>query len=118
MPQIAKRSFMAWHNGHTQRRRQEVRQNSVASVPRLWHRRNSRLQQSALSFVKTSCTESNQNRFVLNLFRCGLVMRKLIAPLAIEVLAIVGLMCLAPPAAADTPIVSVENQPDAYRSDQ
>jgi hypothetical protein len=73
---------------------------------------------SALSFVKTSCTESNQNRFVCNLFRCGLVMRKLIAPLAFVVLVIVGLMGLAFPAGAETKIFLVENQPDGYGIDQ
>src|SRR5260370_33305449 len=45
-------------------------------------------------------------------------MRKLIAPLAIVVLVIVGLMGLAPPAGAETKIFIVENQPDGYGIDQ
>jgi len=65
MLQIARRPFMVVHNGHTQRLRQEVPQNSVASATRLWHMRNSRTQQSAISIVKISCTESDQNRFVI-----------------------------------------------------
>jgi hypothetical protein len=45
-------------------------------------------------------------------------MRKLIAPLAIVVAAIVALMALAPPAGAETKIFIVENQPDGYGIDQ
>jgi hypothetical protein len=45
-------------------------------------------------------------------------MRKLIAPLAIVVPAIVVLMGLALPAGAETKIFIVENQPDGYGIDQ
>src|SRR5258708_33930295 len=45
-------------------------------------------------------------------------MRKLIAPLAIVVLAFVVLMGLALPAGAETKIFIVENQPDGYGIDQ
>src|SRR6266853_2813756 len=45
-------------------------------------------------------------------------MRKLIAPLAIVVLVIVGLTGLALPAGAETKIFIVENQPDGYGIDQ
>src|SRR5215475_1505577 len=114
MLQIARRPLIVVHNGHTQRRRQEAPQNSVASVTRLWHMRNSRTQQSAISIVKTSCTESDQNRFVIfSNSDAVLVMRKLIAPLTIAVLA-----ALALPASAETRIFIVENQPDGYGIDQ
>src|SRR5215475_3476618 len=114
MLQIARGPLIRVHNGHTQRRRQGAPQNSVASATRLWHMRNARTQQSAISIVKTSCTESDQNSFViLGHSDAVLVMRKLIAPLTIAVLA-----ALALPAGAETRIFIVENQPDGYGIDQ
>src|SRR6266446_10867318 len=112
MPQIAKRPFMAWHNGHTQRRRQEVCQNSVASTTRLCHSvilACNKAPARSLRLRVRNRTKIGSSSTILMRF----VMRKLIAPLAIVVL-----MGLAPPAGAETKIFIVENQPDGYGIDQ
>jgi hypothetical protein len=62
MPQIAKRPFMAAHNGDVQRRRQELQKKFRRVGEPICHMYASRVQQSALLIVKTWCTESDQNR--------------------------------------------------------
>jgi hypothetical protein len=62
MPQIAKRPFMAPHNGDVQRRRQELPKKFRRVGAPTCHMYTPRVQQSTLLIVKAWCTESDQNR--------------------------------------------------------